>query len=139
MTIPKATTITYATMPQEGERISIKGHDVMTDGIYVAGISHSATIEPFKFQSESDSNLDLLLYGRPVNLTSDDGKCEHVPLSTVTSYADTTESMEDRYSNDPLITNAYTVDVDVVGYYDISNWILNNRKLVEDILKEGEK
>ena len=50
-----------------------------------------------------------------------------------------TESIEDRYSNDPFITNAYTVDVDVVGYYDISNWILNNRKLVEDILKEGEK
>ena len=57
MTIPKATTITYATMPQEGERILIKGHDVLTDGIYVAGISHSVTIEPFKFQSEADRSL----------------------------------------------------------------------------------
>jgi len=121
MTTPKATTITYTT-PDPLE-----------------GFSHSVTIEPFKFQSEADSNLDLLLYGRPVTLSGANGKHDHVSLGKVTSYADTTKSIEDRYSNNPFITNAYTVDVDVVGYYDISNWILNNRKLVEDILKEGDK
>ena len=121
MTIPKATTITYAT-PDPLE-----------------GFSHSVTIEPFKFQSESDSILDLLSYGSSVEIVGDNGKREHIPLGKVTFYADTTKSIEDRYSNNPFITNAYTVDVDVVGYYDISNWILNNRKLVEDILKEGEK
>jgi hypothetical protein len=74
------------------------------------------------------------LYGRPVSLTSDDGKCEHVPLSKVTSYAGTTESLEARYTKIPL-----TVYDDNVDFDHIEDWILSNRNLVEDILKEGGK
>ena len=41
MTIPKATTITYATPTPDP----------------LEGFSHSVTIEPFKFQSEADRSL----------------------------------------------------------------------------------
>ena len=66
MTIPKATTITYAT-PDPLE-----------------GFSHSVTIELFKFQSEADSNLDLLLYGSSVTLSGANGEHDHVSLGKVT-------------------------------------------------------
>ena len=113
------------------------------------GFSQSVTIEPFKFQSEADSNLDLLLYGRPVNLTSDDGKCEHVPLSKVTSYAAMDEMLEHFKSASAINSTATAEDQVKIhqlmldnGIYDnpiLKDWILSNRNLVEDILKEGEK
>ena len=61
-------------------------------------------------------------------------KRNHVPLSKVTSYAGTTESLEARYTKTPL--DFYDDNVD---FEHIEDWILSNRNLVEDILKEGEK
>ena len=58
MTIPKATTITYATPTPDP----------------LEGFNHSVTIEPFKLQSEADSNLGLLLYGRSVEIVGANGK-----------------------------------------------------------------
>ncbi len=52
---------------------------------------------------------------------------------------DTAKSLEERYGNAQFIVNPFSDDMEVVDYYDIRNWILNNGNLVEDILKEGEK
>ena len=107
MTIPKAKTITYATPTPDP----------------LEGFSHSVTIEPFKFQSEADSNLDLLLYGSSVKLIGDNGKREYVPLSQVA-----------------LDTSPFDISIsEAKSLESAQEWVLNNRNLVEDILKEGEK